>query len=102
MNDINPINIVLLEGTVIHASTIKENDGKKYQDIMIDVPRKHSGGISHYSHGAVASDNILNSYGEFEVGDEIRIRGHLQESIYRIDDEHSFTYSKIRIDFVEG
>lgn len=102
MNDYNPINIVLLEGTVVHASPAKENDGRKYQDILLDVPRKHQGGIGHYTHGAVASDNVLNSFGEFKVGMNVRIRGHLQESTYRIDDDHSFTYSKIRIDFVEG
>lgn len=101
-NDLNPMNLVLLEGEVSVASDIKVNDNHKFQDIVISVARKTGdGSFRRYSHNAVASDNVLDSFGEFKVGMYVRIRGHLQESTYRIDDDRSFTYSKVRVDFVE-
>jgi hypothetical protein len=97
----NPINLVLLEGEVVFASEIKLQGDKKYQDLFICTHRRHQNGIGHYKYSAVASDNVLDSFGTFKVGEYVRIRGHLQSSIYHLDNGTDFDYQKVRIDFAE-
>jgi hypothetical protein len=101
MDGLNDLNLVVMEGMVSSASEIKDGSGVAFQDFTLETTRKHSNGIGHYKFPCVLSDKVLASVECLEVGDRIRIRGHLQESTYMIDENHKFTYGKVRVDFIE-
>lgn len=76
------LNNVFLEGIISRDPDIKENNGKRAMNFILENDRETSKGRETFKYHCVAWDKVVDRWGHRMVqGAFIRITGHLQDSV---------------------
>ena len=109
------LNNVFLEGIISHDPDIKENNGKRAMNFVVENDRFTSKGRETFKYHCVAWDKVIDRFGAKMVqGAFIRITGHLQDSMQLIEqasvnadtkeialEKFPFHFTKVCADHVE-
>ena len=109
------LNNVFLEGFIAYDPDIKENNGKRAMNFVVENDRSTSKGREVFKYHCVAWDKVVDRFGDRMVkGAFIRITGHLQDSVQLLEqasvnvdikeiviEKKPFHYVKVCADHVE-
>ena len=94
-------NFVMIEGVVTYMDSDKEVDGKHVLNFTIENSRR--GGTQRFRYNCVVwNKNIPRFEDKIQLGAFIRITGHLQDSVKRLEDGTEFRYCKICCDWIDN
>jgi len=108
-------NFVKIEGYVAYDPEIKENNGKRAMNFVIENERRTRNGKEGFKYHCVAWEKVIDRSGDrIKQGEFVRITGHLQDSLMRFDsskidpdtkeiltEAKDFHYTKVCADFIE-
>ncbi len=107
----NNYNSVLLEGTVLFTPEMKEHAGKHALNFVLENERTTKNGVEKFNYHCVMWDRTIERFGSaIQKGTFLRVSGHLQDSIMKIDSGKTengesvmkdFHYMKVCVDFVK-
>jgi single-stranded DNA-binding protein len=96
------LNRVELEGYVVYAPDMNDNNGKKALNFLVENRRKGKNETTSFRYNCVAWGSIAERLeGKLEAGDFVRIFGHLQDNVLELPDGARFHYSKTCVDHIE-
>lgn len=81
------LNNVFLEGVISYDPDIKENNGKRAMNFVLENDRQTSKGRETFKYHCVAWDKVVERWGDrMTKGSFVRITGHLQDSVRYTDE----------------
>jgi single-stranded DNA-binding protein len=112
---LDDLNNVFLEGMIVFAPEIKENNGKRAMNFVVENERHTSKGRESFKYNCVAWDKVIERVGDRMLpGALIRITGHLQDSVLQVDtasvnsetkevmvEKRPFHHTKVCADYIE-
>jgi len=104
--EIEDMNLVLLEGTVISTVNIQDDGNKKAINFALEVQKNSSTGApKFFKHNVVAFNTLVDRFRDvIKNGSYVRVRGHLIEASLAVGEGEQakiVVFSKVCADFIE-